>query len=87
MKLYFNNIRFSLNFTSYFKFWNGFLNYSEETDVLISVENINSLTVFLKFEVDNDTKAVNITIEKAVMNGDPKNIKFNVTRGQGMFIH
>ena len=55
--------------------------------MVIGVDNINSLTVFLKFEVDNSTKAVNITIEKAVMNGDPKNIRFNVTRGQGMFIH
>jgi hypothetical protein len=40
-----------------------FLDYSEETDVQISFDNINAITVFLKLEVDNVTNRLNVTLE------------------------
>jgi len=57
----------NLNFTSRFSFYNIFLDYSEETDVQVKLDKINAVTVFLKLEVDKDSKKLNVTLEKVSM--------------------
>jgi hypothetical protein len=57
----------NLNFTSRFSFYNKFLDYSEDTDVQVKLDKINAVTVFLKLEVDKDTKKLNVNLEKVSM--------------------
>ncbi len=62
IKLYFNNVSFALNFTSLFQFNPGFLNYQERREVEVSFNQISSVTMFLKLDVDRVTKGVNFTL-------------------------
>ena len=75
IKLYFNNVRFHLNFTSNFSFVNKeLLNYTEVTNVQVKIESINALTLLLKLEVDPKTNKLNTFLEKTVLAADPKGI-------------
>ena len=88
VKLFFNNVRFHVNFTSNFSFVDGsILNYTEVTDVQVRFDNINSITMFLFFEVNPGTKKLNATLEKVMMVADHNRMQFEIINGDGMFIH
>ena len=53
---------FALNFTSLFNFNPGFLDYDERREVVVSFNQLSSVTMFLKLEVDKVTKGVNFTL-------------------------
>jgi hypothetical protein len=71
VKIFLNNVRFHINFTSNFAMSEkNLINYSEETDVRMTFGSINGITMFLKFEVAPKTKRLKATLERIIMVAD-----------------
>jgi hypothetical protein len=47
----------------------------------VKLDKINAVTVFLKLEVDKDTKKLNVTLEKVSMKPEFQSMSMEVIRG------